>query len=84
MYVYLNGELYSQESVFMDIGKKETKTYMFEEIDEGDWVYIAIVSDETEKKLSDNYTTMFSVQTERNIVKNSNPYEDSLVLARSL
>lgn len=84
VYVYLNGELYSQESVFMDIGKKETKTYMFEEIDEGDWVYIAIVSDETEKKLSDNYTTMFSVQTERNIVKNSNPYEDSLVLARSL
>ncbi len=68
----------------MDIGKKETKTYMFEEIDEGDWVYIAVLADEDEEKLSDNYTTMFSVQTERKIVKNSNPYEHSLQLARGI
>ena len=67
-----------------DLGKKETKTYMFEEINEGDWVYIAVVADEDEEELSDNYTTMFSVQTERKIVKNSNPYEHSLQLARGI
>lgn len=84
VYVYLNGELYSQERVFMDIGKKETKTYMFEEINEGDWVYIAVVADEDEEKLSDNYTTMFSVQTERKSIKNSNPYADLMQIAKAL
>ena len=67
-----------------DLGKKETKSYMFEEINEGDWVYIAVVADEDEEELSDNYTTMFSVQTERKIVKNSNPYEDLMQLAKTL
>lgn len=57
---------------------------MFEEIDEGDWVYIAVVADEDEEKLSDNYTTMFSVQTERKILKNSNPYEDLMQIAKTL
>lgn len=84
VYVYRNGELYWQERVFMDIGKEETREYKFEEIDEGDWVYISVVGDEDEENISDNYITIFSVQTERNIIANSNPYEDSMLIAKSI
>ena len=72
------------ERIFMDIGREESRVYSFEEINEGDWVYIAVVADEEEENISDNYTTMFSLQTERKSIKKNNPYEDSLQVARGI
>lgn len=84
VFVYLNDRLYNEVSVYFNSYDRKELVFTFDEIKEGDSVYIAVVPEEEEYNLSDNYESFISIQTESIIIEQNNPYLETLKVAKQL
>lgn len=84
VFVYLNDRLYNEVSVYFNGNDQKEFLFTFDEIKEGDSVYIAVVAEEEEYNLSDNYESFISIQNESIIIEQNNPYLETLKVAKQL
>ena len=62
--IYVNGELYKVEQAFVSAGDIQELIIEFDEINEGDYVYFSVMSQEKEFYTDDNGIGVTSIQTE--------------------
>lgn len=84
VFVYLNDRLYNEVSEYFNSHDRKELIFTFDEIKEGDSVYIAVVPEEEEYNLSDNYESFISIQNESIIIEQNNPYLETLKVAKQL
>ncbi|MDE5990391.1 MAG: hypothetical protein K2H36_02280, partial [Clostridia bacterium] len=81
--VYVNGVLYKEAQSFVSAGNTEQLIFEFDEINEGDYVYFSVVSQEKEFYVDDNGIGVTSIHSEKLQQKPEfNAYEEYLNKAK--